>query len=293
MQTITPFLWFATQAEEAAALYTSIFPDSSIATTTRYGEGSPGPAGSVMTVEMLLCGQHFTALNGGPHFSFTPAVSFFVHCDTAEEIDVLWKKLADGGKVLMALQAYPFSKYYGWLQDKFGVSWQIFLGTSAQKILPCLMFTGEQCGKAEEAMRLYMSLFAPSRVTTLAHYEPGEGHTKGTVKHARFTLGGQEFIAMDSGVEHAFSFTPATSFVVHCATQERVDALWEQLSSNKEAEQCGWLQDKFGVSWQIVPDELMTLLSDPDPAKAQRVMQAMLGMKKLDIALLRAAAKQA
>ena len=115
MQKITPFLWFDNQAEEAANFYTSVFENSKILNISRYGEGGPGPEGSVMTVTFQLDGQEFTALNGGPIFKFTEAVSFFVHCETQDEVDELWEKLSEGGE----------EGQCGWLKDKYGVSWQI------------------------------------------------------------------------------------------------------------------------------------------------------------------------
>jgi len=115
MQRITPFLWFDDQAEEAMNFYVSIFKNSKVGRVTRYGEAGPGPKGSVMSATFQLEGQEFMALNGGPHFSFTPAISFFVNCETQEEVDELWKKLSAGGK----------TERCGWLKDKYGLSWQI------------------------------------------------------------------------------------------------------------------------------------------------------------------------
>lgn len=115
MQKITPFLWFNGKAEEAAALYTSLFKNSKIANIARYGEAGPGPKGSVMSVTFQLDGQEFIALNGGPQFTFSPAISFFVNCETQEEVDEIWNKLCEGGE----------KKRCGWLEDKFGVSWQV------------------------------------------------------------------------------------------------------------------------------------------------------------------------
>jgi predicted 3-demethylubiquinone-9 3-methyltransferase (glyoxalase superfamily) len=115
MQTITPFLWFDGRAEEAMNFYTSIFKDSKQGTITRYGDAGPGPKGSVMTATFQLRGQEFIALNAGPVFNFTPAISFFVNCETQQDVDYLWEKLSDGGKLMEC----------GWLQDKFGLSWQI------------------------------------------------------------------------------------------------------------------------------------------------------------------------
>ena len=115
MQKITPFLWFNDQAEEAMNFYVSIFKNSKVGRVTRYGEAGPGPKGSVMSATFQLEGQEFMALNGGPHFSFTPAISFFVNCETQAEVDELWKKLSAGGKI----------ERCGWLKDKYGLSWQI------------------------------------------------------------------------------------------------------------------------------------------------------------------------
>ncbi len=156
MQKITPFLWFDSQAEEAANFYVSIFKNSKIDTISRYGDAGPGPKGSVMVVTFQLEGQKFAALNGGPHFTFTPAISLFVDCETQEEVDELWDKLLVGGRT----------------------------------------------------------------------------------------------------------------------------------------DRCGWLQDKYGLSWQIIPTVLMKLMSDPDPAKSSRVMQAMLQMEKIDIKRLQDAYQQ-
>ena len=115
MQKITPFLWFDTQAEEAANYYVSIFANSRILMVARYGEAGPGPKGTVMTVSFEINGQQFTAINGGPQFTFTPAISLFVNCETQQEVDELWDKLSDGGK----------KERCGWLKDKYGLSWQI------------------------------------------------------------------------------------------------------------------------------------------------------------------------
>lgn len=297
MQAITPFLWFDDQAEEAVNFYISLFKNSKVQDTTRYvgasAEVSGRPDGSVMTVSFQLAGQDFIALNGGPEFTFSPAVSLFVACETPEEVDQLWQKLSDSGSVLMGLGEYPFSQKYGWLQDKYGVNWQLILADRSQKITPCLLFVGEQNGKAEEAMNLYTSLFPNSKVQYLERYQAGEGPDEGKVKHATFALNGQEFIVMDSGLAHKFTFTLGISFMVSCDNQEEIDRFWKTLTEggDKEAQQCGWLKDRYGVSWQIVPSVLNDLLSHPDPQKAQRALKAMLQMKKLDIEQLKQAAE--
>lgn len=295
-QKFMPYLWFDNQAEEAANFYTSIFGDAKVGDVTRYdaasAEVSGIPEGSAMTVAFQIEGQQFVGLNGGPMFNFTPAVSFFVSCETEAEIDALWGELSAGGQVLMPLDNYPFTEKFGWLNDKFGVSWQLNLASSPQKITPFLMFVGEQHGKAEEAMDLYTSLFDDSDIMALERYGEADeerGEIEGTVQHARFSLDGHTFMAMDSNLQHDFTFTPAISFLVDCETQEEVDAYWESLTEGGEEQPCGWLKDKYGVSWQIIPGVLGQMLQDEDPARAQRVTEAMLQMSKIDIATLQQA----
>lgn len=296
MQKIIPYLWFNNQAEEAANFYTSIFKNANMGDVSRYSEASAEvsgiPEGSVMTVAFQIKGQEFVGLNGGPAFNFTPAISFFVSCESEGEIDELWGKLADGGETLMPLDNYPFSDKFGWLNDRFGVSWQLNLASSAQKITPFLLFVGDQHGKAEEAMNLYTSLFEKSSISGIERYGEGQEEPEGTVMQARFTLAGQEFMAMDSSLEHAFTFTEATSFLVNCKTQKEVDELWEKLTEGGEEQPCGWLKDKYGVSWQIIPTALTEMLSDPDPEKSEWVTKAMLQMRKIEIEGLRKAYEQ-
>ncbi len=287
-QKITSYLWFDKQAEEAAKFYTSLFPESRIGKIQHQDD-------AVLTVQFFLSGQAFTALNGGPMFTFNPSVSFYVVCEIEAEIDQAWKKLSEGGKAMMPLGKHPWSEKYGWVQDKYGVSWQLTLGRISdvgQKISPVLMFTGEQHGKAEEAIDFYTSLFENSTVNLLARYEEGDDDpAKGTVKHGQFQLDDSIFMAMDSSYSHGFGFNEAISFVVHCEGQEEVDYFWHKLSADGGEEMmCAWLKDKYGVVWQIVPDELIRLISDPDPARAQRAVGAMMQMRKIDIEKIRQAA---
>ena len=287
-QKITPFLWFDTQAEEAANFYMSIFPDSKMGDIQHQGEAA-------RTVQFFLSGQEFTALNGGPMFTFNPSVSFYVVCESEAEIDHAWKKLSEEGKALMPLEKYQWSEKYGWVQDKYGVSWQLTLGKISdvgQKISPVLLFTEKQHGKAEDAIHFYTSLFENSGINLLAKYEEVEGGPDtGNIKHAQFRLDGNIFMAMDSSVTHGFGFNEAISFVVHCRTQKEVDYFWEKLTADGGEEMmCAWLKDKYGVTWQIVPDGLIQLISDPNPARAQRAVGAMMQMRKIDIEKVRQAA---
>lgn len=289
-QKIAPNLWFDGQAEEAVQFYSTIFANSKIIKISRYSADTPSnkPKGSVLTVEFEIEGQKFTALNGGPHFKFTPAVSFFINCDTEDEVDTMWAKLSGGGQVLMPLDKYDFSKKYGWIQDKYGVSWQVILsqpqGEWRPKIIPCLLFTGKVSGKAKKAIEFYTSVFRNSEMGFVAPYE--EPERMGKIAFGDFKIEGELFAAMDSPQDDNFAFNEAISFIVYCETQQEVDDYWGKLSAVPESEQCGWVKDKYGVSWQIIPKILIDMIADPDTEKATKVMEAMLQMKKLNIEAL-------
>lgn len=278
LQKITPCLWFDGMAEEAAEFYVSIFENSSICHVTKFG------GEKAVTVAFSLGGYKVVGLNGGPQFEFTPAVSFFVMCETADEIDSLWAKITDGGGVMMPLDAYEWSERYGWGIDKFGLTWQLMLGpvsSVGQKVTPCFLFVNEQYGRGEEAIRLYTSLFPDSPIDGILHYGPNEPGREGTVKHAQFALAGGKFMIMDGPGEHAFGFNEAFSLIVNCADQAEIDRYWARLTENGGAESmCGWLKDPFGVSWQIVPANIGEMLDSP------AAVQTMMGMKKIDIAAL-------
>lgn len=185
----------------------------------------------------------------------------------------LWSELSIGGSALIELGTYPFSERYGWTMDRFGLSWQLtFMGGRAQQITPTLMFVGEQCGRAEEAISFYTSVFSNAKVGHVLRYGENEDPDKaGTIKHAGVALEGESFAVMDSARAHNFTFNEAISFIVHCNTQEEIDYFWSKLSADPKAEQCGWLKDKFGLSWQVVPTVMDEMLSDKDPAKLARV----------------------
>jgi predicted 3-demethylubiquinone-9 3-methyltransferase (glyoxalase superfamily) len=302
MQKIVPCLWFDKDAEEAMNFYVSVFANSQakIVSIKRYPEEVPaefmkGMEGKVLTGQFDLAGHRFMALDGGPHFAFTPAISFFVRCQTEDEVDRYWNSLSDGGTVLMPLDKYPFSEKYGWIQDKYGVSWQVILAedTVEQEIVPSLLFVGDQAGKAEEAITFYAQVFDDAAVGDITRYGANQEPDKeGTVAYANFRLEGQSFAAMDSARQHDFTFNEAISLYVECDTQAEVDTLWEKLSAVPESEQCGWLKDKYGISWQIIPKQLGELMNDPDPEKSGRVTDAMLKMKKIEIVKLEEAYQQ-
>ncbi|HXH27107.1 MAG TPA: VOC family protein [Candidatus Acidoferrum sp.] len=289
MQKITPHFWFDTKAKEAATLYTSLFADSKITSDTTITDT---PSGDSEIVSFQLAGQDFMAISAGPYFTLNPSISLFVVFDNDAEITKVWDKLIDGGKALMSFQTYPWAHKYGWLQDKFGLSWQLSWSEHhklAQKITPLMMFTRDKAGQTKAAIEFYTSIFPNSKADMLVPYGKDEGDTEGFIKHARFTLDGQHFMAMDSSAPHEFSFNEAVSFIVSCKDQAEIDYYWEKLSAVPESEQCGWLKDKFGVSWQIVPSIMNEMMSSGDHEKTARVTQAFLKMKKFDIAALQRA----
>jgi predicted 3-demethylubiquinone-9 3-methyltransferase (glyoxalase superfamily) len=291
-------LWFDNQAEEAAKFYTSVFPQSKVGDIVKYGkegfEIHRQPEGTVMVVEFELSGEKFVAINGGPLFTFNPSLSYFVVCETEDETDRTWNALHKGGKVLMPYQKYDWSEKYGWLTDRYGLSWQISFGKLSdvgQKITPSFMFVGEQFGRAEEAIKFYTSIFKDSTVTGIRKNPAGGPEPEGSVMHAQFTLSGQTFMIMESSSkDHNFRFNEAISVIVNCKTQKEIDYYWERLLADGGTEsQCGWLKDKFGVSWQVDSVELGNMLKDPDKEKVGRVMNAFLQMKKFDVAKLKEA----
>lgn len=297
---ITPHLWFDTQAREAAAFYCSLFPDSQVDSIVRLRDT---PSGDCDVVSFTLAGQPFMAISAGPVFTFNPSTSFLVHFDPArdgqarEQLDTMWARLIDGGQALMPLDAYPFSEHYGWVQDRYGLSWQLMLSPPGAPPRPCivpvLMFTGEVYGKAEEAAKFYRSVFDDSEAGQMARYtEDSANDRAGTVMFSDFRLGDTWMAAMDSGHPHGFAFNEAISFLVTCRDQAEIDRYWAQLSSVPESEQCGWCKDRFGLSWQISPQGLDEMMTSGDEALVGRITQAVLDMHKLDVARIEAAARE-
>jgi predicted 3-demethylubiquinone-9 3-methyltransferase (glyoxalase superfamily) len=279
MQKIIPHLWFDKEAKQAAEFYISVFDNSKISTITTIHDT---PSGDAEFIGFQIMGYDFMAISAGPYFKINPSISFHVRCQTVDEVDQIWSKLSPDGTVMMELGEYPFSKRYGWIQDKFGVSWQVIHteGDFEQRIIPALMFVGDVCGKAEEAIGFYTSIFPYATSKVLARYEKGEEPDKdGTVKYAQFILSGQEFGVMDSAWAHNFGFNEGVSLIVNCKDQNEIDYFWEKLSAVPEAELCGWIKDKYGVSWQIVPANMGELIAK-NPEKTSPVM---LKMKKLII----------
>jgi predicted 3-demethylubiquinone-9 3-methyltransferase (glyoxalase superfamily) len=297
MKKIIPHLWFDKEAQEATEFYVAAFGGDSAVTSASVIHDTP--SGDAGIVAFRLLGYDFMAISAGPLFRINPSISFMVNFDPSRRtdakpaLDALWAKLADGGSALMPLDKYPFSERYGWIQDRYGVSWQLILTNPAAaprpNIIPSLMFTKDACGKAEEAMQFYTSIFDNSKQGMVARYGPGmEPDREGTVMFEDFMLLGQWFASMDSARRHDFAFNEAVSLLVQCDTQAEIDYYWEKLSAVPQAEQCGWLKDRYGVSWQVAPAQMGEMLAGT-PEQRARVTQAFLRMKKFDIAALRQA----
>jgi len=275
---IYPCIWYNGKAEEAATLYCKAFQDSEITVSTP------------MVVLFKIKGKQFMGLNGGSAHQPNPSISLFNVCETEAEIDHAWQLLSDGGQVLMPINAYPWSKKYGWIQDKFGLNWQLSLKDEMQKsdVFPSLLFVGDQNGKVKAAMDFYTALFKNSSINLVARYEAGEGDVEGNIKHAQFTLNGFKLAAMESSMQHAFNFDEGLSLVVNCDTQEEIDYYWLNITEEGIEGRCGWCRDVYGVWWQIVPSMLPALMSNQE--KAPKVIEAFMKMNKFDIETLKQAA---
>lgn len=307
MQKIVPNIWCNQNAEEVGAFYESVFPTAHASVESWYPyEGLLGfqepLAGKPLTVAVTIAGTRLVLVNAGDEFSPNPSVSLMLNFDPllfdADEaaarsrLEEVWGALSEGGTVLMPLQEYPFSKCYGWVQDRYNVSWQLMLTDPAGEprpfVLPALMFCGDAQNLATRAVDHYLQVFretgTDTELGTRVHYpEPQGPVTTDSVMFSDFRIGDQWFTAMDSGVDQPFSFTCGVSLEVACADQAEIDALWERLSAVPEAEQCGWLADFAGLSWQIVPERIAEIMERPG------AFGRMMPMKKIVIAELEGA----
>lgn len=274
---IYPCIWCNNNVREMTDYYLSVFHDIEIVDQNKW-------------VHVLkICGQRIMLLNGGEMFRPNPSFSLMYLTTREREVEAISTKLIEGGRELMPLDSYPFSAKYTWVEDRFGVSWQLYTGQEkeiVQKIVPTLMFVGDNNGKAEKAIDFYTSVFPASEKRGILRYTGDEGERAGHVQHAEFKINNYLLMVMDSSYPHAFSFTEGMSIVVECHTQQEVDYYWEKLTADGgEESMCGWLRDKYGVSWQITPAAMKDLL-----LKSPRVMEVMMTMHKLDIRRLQEAA---
>lgn len=295
-QKIVPHLWFDKEAVEAAKFYVSVFKNSKI-----YHQAilRNTPSGDCDIVGFSILGYHFMAINAGPIFELNPSISFMINFDPSQDpdarilIDEVWKKLSEGGKILMPLDKYPFSERYGWVSDKYGVNWQLIYtkpeGEERPIVIPSLLFVTKSGDKTEEATDFYLSVFKNAKRGAISRYPAGaEPNKEGSVMFTDFMLEGQWFAAMDGRSDmHNFAFNEAVSLIINCKNQKEIDYYWDKLSAVPDAEQCGWVKDKYGVSWQIVPENMDELMAK-NPEKTTPVM---LKMKKLIIRDLKEAGK--
>lgn len=288
--TIIPHLWFDNDASKAVNFYMSFFPNSRIVSETVIGDT---PSGDVRIITFELSGQKFMAINGGPIFRFNEAVSFFVYCGSDMVIDRLFEKLSEGGSVSFPLGKYDWSRRYAWIKDKYGLSWQLDVDdiNHPQKIVPTLLFVNEKATRVREAIGFYRSVFPDSRAIMESPWDKSSGMPDDALLFSQFSLSGFLFNSMSSSQRHDYDFNESISFMIYCSSQKEIDYFWEKLLDGGVEQQCGWLKDKFGVSWQIVPAEMNAMMSTTDKEQLARVTSAMLKMVKLDIAALRDAYK--
>jgi len=243
-----------------------------------------------MAVVYKIYGRRFMNFNGGPEYSINPSISFFISAANQEEIEVFWNKLSNGGNIMMPLNKYPWSEQYGWCADQYGVNWQLMLGhESSCKIMPHMMFVGQNAGKTEEAINFYANIFDKNKIVAISRYEEGEPDQTGFIKYSQFELQGLPFGAMDSSANHQFNFNEAVSFVITVDTQDEIDHYWNKLLEGGKAGKCGWIKDKYGISWQVVPSILGKMMTNPETAP--KATYAFLQMSKFIIADLEAAVK--
>lgn len=274
---IHPCIWCNNNAKEMADYYCNTIPDTKIV-----GENA-------VVVMIDIEGQKLMLLNGGDRFQPNPAISLMGVFKNPEDVKTLWNELIKEGKALMELDEYPFSKKYGWLEDKFGVSWQLYTGEDGgakEKYVPTLMFVGANNGKAKEAIEFYTKIFPNSKVQGIMEYPEGGDDEPGNVQHAQFDIDGYTLMCMDSSYDHKFNFTEGVSLVVNCKDQAEIDHYWNTLTAGGAESMCGWLKDKYGVSWQIVPENLGRLI------QSREAGEALMKMKKINIAELERAGEK-
>jgi predicted 3-demethylubiquinone-9 3-methyltransferase (glyoxalase superfamily) len=271
---IYPCVWFDNNAKEAVNFYCSAFEAARI-----YSENS-------MVTSFELNGTKFMALNGGPAYAVNSSISYYVYCGSEKEIIRLHEALTENGKELIPLGKYDWSEKYAWVSDKFGINWQLDVAEADtnQKVVPALLFANEKKHLIKNAISHYVDIFNDSKIILETPYPNSSNQPHGTLLFARFKLIDCIFNAMSSPMKHDSDFSPGNSFVISCANQQEIDHYWEELGKGGRYDRCGWLADKYGVSWQIVPSILPQLMSDP--VKSPRVVQAFLQMNKFDIETL-------
>lgn len=281
---IIPHLWFEKDAKEAVSFYVDLFVDSKI------NEIRPYKNPLIEETEIIhfeLIGQKFEAINAGPDYKFNPSTSLMVECDTIERVDKIWKALSQDAEILLPLKEYPYNEYYGWLVDRFGLSWQIMMRHNTklkQRIIPCLLFSKNDVGNAYDAMMHYASIFKNAEILTIQEYESERSlPTLGKISHALFHLNEYVFVTMDNNTEDDYQLNSALSFIIYCDSQKEIDYYWRKLSENKRNNSIGWLQDQYGVTWRILPKKLKQMMIEGTVEQQDRVIESLRKMKKVNI----------
>jgi predicted 3-demethylubiquinone-9 3-methyltransferase (glyoxalase superfamily) len=268
---ITSCIWFNGNAGEAADFYIDVFKHGE-----KTNQDLPIVSLNVFSTDLLF-------LNGGPSYAPTPAFSFFLYCGSHEEAERIFNLLAIGGNIMIPMGSYEWAEKYGWVTDKYGISWQIDGDDIRveEKICPALLFVNEKSNRVKEAREFYLSVFGTSQMLMEMPADVHHGLEPGSLLFTQIKLMQSVVNLMAGPGNHDFDFTSGNSFVVSCDTQEEIDYYWNQLGYDGRYDMCGWLTDKFGVSWQIVPRELSVWLSDSVHGKS--ATERMLKMKKLII----------
>ncbi|AKK03388.1 VOC family protein [Corynebacterium epidermidicanis] len=286
MQKITPSIWCNQNAREVADFYVSTFRDAQIVGNQTYPEsGLPDwqqdMAGKELMIDLEIAGLRISLINADGHYHPNGAVNFMVnfdpaaHPDAVDYLDSVWARLIDGGQIRMELGEYPFSQRYGWVEDRFGVNWQLIVtrpeNDPRPHVIPSFMFCGKAQDRCAEAVDYWCDVIDNSQVGRRVEYP----NKPGSVMFSEFQLGGQWFTAMDSAVPQDFTFDGGVSFVISAHEQDEVDYLWEKLADTEQP--CGWCLDQFGAVWQIIPDNFGELMSRPGS------YETMLTMTKIEI----------
>ncbi|HEL1612578.1 TPA: VOC family protein [Streptococcus suis] len=282
MQTIIPHLWYDTEAKEAVAFYVELFGGNVDWTYTI----TDTPSGDSDLIQFQLGDMTLAAISAGPYFKLNESMSLMVNVANKDEVTRLYQALSESGRVLMPLAEYPFSPYYVWLEDRFGLSWQLSYAPDLDKPYQfdiCLLFSQEQVGLAQPMLDYYKDKLPQASVGQLSYYGEGEAAVEAAkLNYAELLVGGQKLIVMDHGYGGEDSFNEAFSLMVYVDSQDELNFYYDLLSAVPEAEMCGWVKDQFGISWQIVPRILMEAYDTASPETVKAVNDAVLQMRRLD-----------
>lgn len=282
MQPIIPHLWYDTEAKEAVAFYVDLFGGKLDWTYTI----TDTPSGDSDLIQFQLGDMTLAAISAGPYFKLNESMSLMVNVASKDEVTRLNQALSEGGRILMPLAEYPFSPYYVWLEDRFGLSWQLSYAPDLDKPYQfdiCLLFSQDQVGLAQPMLDYYKDKLPQASVGQLSYYGEGEAAVEAAkLNYAELLVAGQKMIVMDHGYGGEASFNEAFSLMVYVDSQDELNFYYDLLSAVPEAEMCGWVKDQFGISWQIVPRILMEAYDTASPETVKAVNDAVLQMRRLD-----------